>query len=138
MPRLFDLPYIPNRKGIQQRHRNLSKYRMLHRFAYTETMSGLKDDIPTLLFYAPFALLKDTCEYLCRMMAGSVEDMIITPSHSCRRKNGKIYWRQEVQIIGLDTDFLSMESLSQMIVHRMETICNCKVRRYRLETFLNL
>ena len=77
MPRLFDLPYIPNRKGIQQRHRNLSKYRMLHRFAYTETMSGLKDDIPTLLFYAPFALLKDTCEYLCRMMTGSVEDMII-------------------------------------------------------------
>ena len=35
-------------------------------------MSGLKDDIPTLLFYAPFALLKDTCEYLCRMMTGSV------------------------------------------------------------------
>ena len=59
MPRLFDLPYIPNRNGIQKRHRNLSKYRMLHRFAYTETMSGLKDDIPTLLFYAPFALLKD-------------------------------------------------------------------------------
>ena len=80
MPRLFDLPYIPNRTGIQQRHRNLSRYKMLHRFAYTETMSGLRDDIPTLLFYAPFALLKDTCEYLCRMMTGSVEDMIITPS----------------------------------------------------------
>lgn len=111
---------------------------MLHRFAYTETMSGLKDDIPTLLFYAPFVLLKDTCEYLCRMMTGSVEDMIITPSHGCRRKNGKIYWRQEVQIIGLDTEFLTMESLSQMIVHRMETICNCKIRHYRLETFLNL
>ena len=33
MPRLFDLPYIPNRTGIQQRHRNLSRYKMLHRFA---------------------------------------------------------------------------------------------------------
>ena len=138
MPRLFDLPFFPNRKCIQQRHRNRARCRMRHRFAYTGTMGGRSDDIGALLFYAPFALLKDTCEYLCRMMTGSVEDMIITPSHSCRRKNGKIYWRQEVQIIGLDTEFLTMESLSQMIVHRMETICNCKIRHYRLETFLNL
>lgn len=138
MPRLFDLPYIPNRAGIQQRHRKLSRYRLQHSFAYTETMRGLRDDIPTLLFNAPFALLKDACEYLCKMMAGSIEDIIIYPSHSCRRKNGKLYWRQEVQIIGLNTEFLTIESLSAMIVHRMEAICNCRIKHYRLEKFLNL
>lgn len=138
MPRIFDLPYTPNRSGIQKKHRNLSKYKYLHRFAYTETMRGIKEDIPTLLFYAPSSLLRDACQYLYKMMAGNLEDIKILTSHSCRRKNGKGYWRTEVQVFGLNEEFFSFESFTQMLLHRMETICNCKIRHYRLETFLNL
>lgn len=100
-------------------------------------MRGVKDDIPTLLFYAPFALLKDACQYLYKIMADNVENIEIVPSHSCRVKNGKCYWRTEVQVSGLNEEFLNFQSFALMLVHRMETICNCKVRHLRLETFLN-
>lgn len=140
MPRLFDLPYILNRKGIQRKHRNLSHYKFLHRIAYTETMRGIRDDVPTLLFYAPFALCKDASQPIADMLIpmGRLEDIKIVPSHSCRRKNGKCYWRVEVQVLGLDESLLSFGSLTQMLIHRMEQIGNCKVRHYKTDTFLNL
>lgn len=129
----LEYAYVPRRK--QKRRPTPHPY--LHRFAYTETMRGIKDDIPTLLFYAPFALLRDACQYLYKMLASQVRDIKILSSHSCRRKNGKCYWRMEVQVFGLNNEFLNFESFTQMLVYRMETICNCKVRHLKQETFLN-
>lgn len=131
------MPYVPNRKNISKAGRH-SKHNFLHRFAYTETMRGLDDEIPTLLFYAPFELLRDVCSYFYPLMSGRVKDLRISESHSCRRKNGKNYWRTEVQIIGLDEQFISLTEFTRMLVHKCKTICNCTVRHYRLETFLNL
>lgn len=128
--------YTPNRQHLKKSGQR-SKHPFLHRIAYTETMRGLKDDVPTLLFYAPFALCKDAAQYLYQMMAGSVDDIRIVPSHSCRRRNGKGYWRTEVQVMGLNEEFLNFESFTQMLLHRMEVICNCKIRHLKLETFLN-
>jgi len=130
----LDYPYVPRRK---QKGRP-TPHPYLHRIAYTETMRGLKDDVPTLLFYAPFALCKDTAQYLYKMMVGCVEDIRIVPTHSCRRKNGKGYWRVEVQVIGLDESFLPFSFFTQMLIHRMETVCNCKITHRKLETFLNM
>lgn len=126
--------YVPRKQSKAGRP---TKRRYQHRIAYTETMRGINDDIPTLLFYAPAALVKDACQYLYKLMQGSVEDVIVVPSHSCRVKNSKCYWRTEVQVIGLDENLMSFDSFSLMLVHRMEVICNCKVRHLKLETFLN-
>lgn len=126
--------YVPRRQSKAGRP---TKRRYLHRIAYTETQRGIKDDIPTLLFYAPASLLIDACGYLYRMMQGSVRDIRVLPSHSCRVKNGKCYWRTEVQVTGLDENLMSFDTFAQILVHRMETICNCKVRHLKLETFLN-
>ena len=129
----LEYPYVPKRK---QKGRP-TPHLYLHRFAYTETMRGLKDDIPTLLFYAPFALLKDACQYLCKMMSDSIGDIKIIRSHACRIKNGKQYRRVEVQIIDLDEQLMSLKSFTQMLIYRMQVICNCKIRYLKLETFLN-
>lgn len=101
-------------------------------------MRGLNEEIPTLLFYAPFALIKDACQCIFKMMAGKVKDLRISHEHSCRRKNGKCYWRVAVQVIELDEQFISLREFALVLVHRMGRTCNCKVRHYRLETFLNL
>ena len=130
----LSLPYVPRRT----RRTKPTPHPYLHRIAYTETVRGLHDEIPTLLFHAPFALLKDACEYLYKMMADRMSNIRVIQEHSCRRKNGKCYWRVAVQIIGLDEQFMSLGEFTKMLVHRMTSICNCKVRHYRLETFLNL
>ena len=131
------MPYVPNRKNISKAGRH-SKHNFLHRFAYTETKRGLDDEIPTLLFYAPFELLKDVCQYFYTLMAGRVKDLRIMESHSCRWKNRKCYMRTEVQIIGLDEQFISLTEFTRLLVYKCKELCNCTVRHYRLETFLNL
>jgi hypothetical protein len=32
---------------------------------------------------------------------------------------------------------LNFGSFTQMLIHRMQVICNCKIRHLKLETFLN-
>lgn len=111
----------------------------VHRIAYTSTFRGVNDDIPTLLFLgAPFALLQDVCTPLCRWMDGAVADITIQREHSCRRKNGKHYWRIAVGIIGLDEYVISYDEFVKLIVNKIKTTANCTVRHYQLETFLNL
>lgn len=132
------LPYIPNREGKRKAPRP-SPHSYLHRIAYTLMMTGMEDDTPTLLFLgAPFALLKDACEYIVKIMAGKVADMIIRPEHSCRVKNGKQYWRWAVDIIGLDEAFISLQEFALLVISRIKRICNCTVRRYNVEPFFNL
>lgn len=138
MPSLFNLPYIPRNRIVRKNSNSISTHAYLHRIAYTETVSGLRDDAPTLLFHAPFALLKDACQYIHKAMGGKVKDLRISNEHSCRRRNGKCYWRVAVQIIGLDESFLSLQEFTLMLISYIKRICNCTVRHYRLETFLNL
>lgn len=135
----LSLPYVPNRQNKKRLGRP-STHSYLHRFAYTETMRGLRDDIPTLLFIAPEKLLIDACQYLFDFLykSGNVGNILIAREHSCRRKNGKIYWRTSVQIINLNEQLISFQEFTQMLLHRMKTICNCTIRHYRLDPFLNL
>lgn len=135
---LLSLPYILKDRIRSKKCNFVSTHSYMHRIAYTETVSGLRDDVPTLLFHAPFTLIKDACQYLYTVMNGKVRDMRISNEHSCRVKNGKCYRRVAVQIIGLDEQFISLKEFTAMLVSYMMRICNCKVRHYRLETFLNL
>jgi len=136
---LLSLPYIPNRDKKQKSNPHISPYELRHRIAYTETVRGVDDDVPALLFFgAPFALLRDTCLQVHKMMAGKVHDLTIMPEHSCRRKNGKCYWRWVVSVVRLDERFISLREFTSLLISCMQRIGNCKVRHYRLETFINL
>lgn len=140
MPRngYLDYPYIPNRQHKSPAGRP-TPHRYLHRIAYTEAMVGMNDDIPALLFYgAPFALLRDVCQHLFKIMNGRVSNIIIGHDHACRYKNGKCYWRVVVSIHGLDQQFISLKEFVLLVIARMKVICNCTIRHYRLETFINL
>ena len=141
MAKLFSylhLPYFPNRQHKKKPGRS-TPYKYLQRIAYTEAMRGVNDDIPTLLFYgAPFELLKDTCEYVFRLMDGKVRDLVIDRERSCRARNGKCYRRTVIKIVGLDERFMLLENFTQLLLHRMRTVCNCTIRHYKLETFVNL
>lgn len=130
-------PYVPNRQNKKKAGRP-TPYPYMHRFAYCETMRGLNDDIPTLLFLAPFELVRDACSHLCKWMDGKVEDLVIRNEHSCRVKNGKCYWRVAVQVIGLDEHFISFREFTEFLVYHMKQICNCTIQRFNLEPFLNL
>ena len=134
---LFAYPYIHNRQNIKRDGRT-STHTYLHRVAYTEVFRGDNYDEPYLLFHAPFALVKDACQFVFTAMNGKIGNMIISNEHSCRRRNGKIYWRVAVQIIGLDEFFISLKELTLLLISRMKRIANCTVRHYRTETFLNL
>ncbi len=134
----LSLPYTPQRQRKKKPGRP-TPYAYLHRIAYTETFRGLADDVPTLLFYgAPFLLLRDACGHLFKVLAGKVKNLLIQWEHSCRRRNGKCYWRVAVSVIRLDEHFLSLKEFTLLLVSHMQRICNCTVRHYRLETFLNL
>lgn len=140
MPRLGFIidSYYPNRTN-KRKMPWLVKRENLHRIAYTEDMRGDKDNIPTLLFYgAPFVLLKDVCEPIYRMMDGKVRNLVIDWEHSCRWRNGKCYWRTMIRIYGLDEQFISLKEFIFLLIAKMKRICNCTVRHYRLETFVNL
>lgn len=131
-------PYFPNRQHKKKLGRP-TPYKYLHRIAYTETERGLYDEIPTLLFYgAPFALVGDVCKHIFRVMVGKVENLIIRREHSCRWRNGKCYWRVAVNIIGLNEFFISLKEFVLLFIARLQTVSSCKVRHYRLATFLNL
>lgn len=134
---LLAYPYIPNRQDIKRDGRT-STHSYLHRVAYTEALRGDNYDEPYLLFHAPFALVKDACQFIFTAMNGKIGNMIISNEHSCRRRNGKIYWRVAVQIIGLDELFISLKELTLLLISRMKRIANCTVRHYRTEAFLNL
>ncbi len=111
----------------------------IHRIAYTATMRGIEDDIPTLLFLgAPYELLQDVGTAICRMMDGNIRDIIITPERAIIFRNGKEYWRWAVGIIGLDETFINYPEFVKFFIHKMTTTANCKVRHYKLDTFLNL
>ncbi len=134
----LSLPYIPNRQNKKKLGRP-TPHPYLHRIAYTETMRGVYDEIPTLLFYgAPFELLKDACQHIFDIMNGKVGNLIIDHEHSCRVRNGKCYWRVLVKIINLDENFISMDEFVLLLISYMKRICNCTVKHYRLEPFLNL
>ena len=79
------------------------------RIAYTEIDREDDPAIRTLLFHAPFDLLKDTCQKIYKMMDGSIKNIVLQREHSCRIRNGKCYWRVAVQIIGLDEQFISFK-----------------------------
>lgn len=136
--RYIQLHYMPNTQGEVRRGRPL-QHKYLHRIAYTETVRGLQDDMPVLLFVgAPFELLRDACRNIYRMMAGRVCDLTVNYEHSCRVRNGKQYWRVAVGIVGLDEQFLSLVEFTHLFVAHVRRICNCVVRHYKTETFLNL
>lgn len=131
-------PYVPNRSNKKKKGRP-TPYPYLHRIAYSEDLRGEKDNIPTLLFYgAPFDLLRDVCLYVFNMMNGKVEDLVIDREHSCRWRNGKCYWRTMIQIQGLDEQFISLKDFTSLLITRMKNVCNCSIRHYKLETFVNL
>lgn len=132
-------PYIPNLRDRKKDKGRPIIHEYLHRIAYTETMRGNEDEIPTLLFYgAPFALLKDACCHIHKMMCGNVRDLKIKLEHSCRHKNGKCYWRYAVSVIDLNAHFVSFKEFTLLLIAHIRNICNCAIRHYRLETFLNL
>ena len=83
--RVFSLmlsrPYVPNRESIKRDGRT-SPYAFLHRIAYTEALRGDNYDERVLLFHAPFALIKDACSFIFRIMNGNIQDMIIRNEHS--------------------------------------------------------
>ncbi len=139
--RVFSLmlsrPYVPNRENIKRDGRT-SPYAFLHRIAYTEALRGDNYDERVLLFHAPFALIKDACSFIFRIMNGNIQDMIISNEHSCRRRNGKCYWRVAVQIIGINEQFISFREFTTLLIVHIKKICNCKVRYYKLQTFINL
>lgn len=130
-------PYIPNRQEKKKLGRP-TPHSYLHRIAYTEALRGDNYNEPYLLFHAPFALVKDACQFIFNVMNGKIGNMIISNEHSCRRRNGKIYWRVAVQIIGLDEQFISLKKFTLLLISWMKRIANCTVRHYRTETFLNL
>lgn len=131
-------PYFPNRQNKKKLGRP-TPHKYMHRIAYTETLRGDDYNVPTLLFYgAPFELLKDVCQYLFKIMNGNVGNLIIKHEHSCRVRNGKCYWRVLVNIINLNEEFISLKEFTLLIIAYMKRICNCTVRHYRLETFINL
>lgn len=132
-------PYIPNLRDRKKDKGRPIIHEYLHRIAYTETMRGNEDEIPTLLFYgAPFALLKDACCHIHKTMCGNVRDLKIKLEHSCRNKNGKCYWRYAVSVINLNEHFISFKEFTLLLIAHIRNICNCAIRHYRLETFLNL
>lgn len=134
-PRLR-LPYVPKAKESYLHNR---KHKYLYRIAHTTVLRGNDYDERVLLFYgAPFALLCDACQYLFKLMADRVGDIIISREHSCRYRNGKCYWRVAVRVIGLDEKLLSFESLTLLILSRLRKMCNCTIRHYKPETFVNL
>ena len=139
--RVFSLmlsrPYVPNRDSIKRDGRT-SPYAFLHRIAYTEVLRGDNYDERVLLFHAPFALVKDACSLIFRIMNGNIQDMIISNEHSCRRRNGKCYWRVAVRIIGLNESFISFKEFVLMLISYMKKMANCTIRHFRTETFLNL
>ena len=111
----------------------------LHRIAYTETVRGINDEQPTILFLgAPRELLQDVGTALCRMMADNIRDITVTMEHAIVFRNGKGYWRQAVGIIGLNEEFISYAEFVKFFVHKMTTMAHCKVRHYKLDVFLNL
>lgn len=132
-------PYVPNLKNRKKGRGRPFVHDYLHRIAYTETMRGNEDEIQTILFYgAPFALLKDVCCHILKMMDGKVGDLKIKLEHSCRYKNGQCYWRYAVSVIDLDEYFISFKEFTLLLIVYIRSICNCSIRHYRLETFLNL
>ncbi len=139
--RVFSLmlsrPYVPNRENIKRDGRT-SPYAFLHRIAYTEALRGDNYDERVLLFHAPFALIKDACSFIFRIMNGNIQDLIISNEHSCRRRNGKCYWRVAVRIIGINEQFISFREFTTLLIVHINKICNCKVRYYKLNTFINL
>ncbi len=136
--RYTELHYMPNTQGEVRRGRPL-QHAYRHRIAYTLAMRGLQDDTPTMLFLgAPFELLRDACRNVHKMMNGTVRDLIVSYEHSCRIRNGKQYWRVAVGIIELNDRFLSLAEFITLFVSHIKRICNCTVRYYKTETFLNL
>nr|DAE25186.1 MAG TPA: hypothetical protein [Siphoviridae sp. ctXX925] len=134
---MLSRPYVPNRENIKRDGRT-SPYAFLHRIAYTEALRGDNYDERVLLFHAPFALIKDACSFIFRIMNGNIQDLIISNEHSCRRRNGKCYWRVAVQIIGINEQFISFREFTTLLIAHINKICNCKVRYYKLNTFINL
>lgn len=134
---LFSEPYVPNRENIKHRGRYLHRA-MVHRIAYTDVLRGNDYDENVLLFQAPFELIKDACQFIFNIINGNIRDILVSNEHSCRRCNGKCYWRVAVQIVGLNEQFFSFSEFTMLLIARIRKICNCKVRRYRAETFLNL
>ena len=113
-------------------------YPNIYRIAYTDVLRGNNYDERVLLFQAPFALIQDACQFIYKIMNGNIRNMVIKNEHSGRWSNGKCYWRVAVRIIDLNERFISFSEFTTLLVSRITKICNCKVRRYRPETFLNL
>lgn len=134
----LSLPYIPNRQRKLKKGRP-SPHAYIHRIAYTETMRGVNDETPTLLFLgAPWCLLRDVCTSLVKMMTGKIGDITLQWERSCRVKNGKHTWRIAVGIINLDERFIGYSEFVKLLVSKILYVANCNVRHFRLETFLNL
>lgn len=131
-------PYVPSRNNKKKSGRP-SQHKYLHRIAYSTMTRDGDGDTPTMLFIgAPFALLKDTCQRLWQAMDGGIGNLIVSPEHSCRVRNGKHYWRMAVSIVDIDEKKMSLKDFMLMFISNLKSICNCTVRHYRLETFLNL
>lgn len=131
-------PYFPNRQNKKVSGRP-TPYKYMHRIAYTETVRGVNDEYPALLFYgAPFELVKDACNNLFRQLQGNLGNLLISNEHSCRVRNGKCYWRVVVLVVNLNEQFLSFETFTQLLLSHMKRISNCTIRHYRTGTFLNL
>lgn len=109
-----------------------------HRIAYTEITREDDPSIRTLLFHAPFDLLKDTCQKIYKMMDGKIKNIVLHREHSCRVRNSKCFWRVAVQINGLDEQFVSFKEFVLMLISCLKKTTSCHIRHYRTETFLNL
>ena len=129
------LPYVPRGNGRQGRPR---KHKYSYNISYTVQMRGDEMDIPFLLFHgAPRELLQETCTELCRLMNENLKDIVLTEESSCRRKNGKCFWRYALQVCELNTDFLSLDGLIDLLVYKLKGKADCEIKSLSLHRFLN-
>ncbi len=132
------IPPNPTGKRKPGRPKNPSNIRDLRRhIIYTIDYRGIHDNELTFLFIgAGYSLLRRVFLSLTgpsKVFSG----LHIELTHACCYRNGKAYYREEVTPRGYDSNIMSLPELCVFIEARLQQECQCYVRKWSIDAFLN-
>lgn len=120
-------------------HKNTrAKLRDYHQeIAYTMTMHGDHDEVPTLLFAgAAFLVLQRAFTFFvkCRIM----KRCRLYLHRRYYQRMGKVYTHAVVEMYGYNSQLCTLDNFCLMVENRLKQECWCNVKKFTLNRFVNL
>ena len=114
------------------------EYRQHFRITMSMLYTGDLDDIPTYVFYGTEQqLMERVCQRMMQWRSGAFQSLRLSYCQVPRPRNGFAREYHQVEVFGLNTDFMTTKTLALIFKRALMAETPCRVAQYPFSKFIN-